>query len=191
MTSCVSPYIPSSYDHISLMQKVIISKVIGDCFIWKQISLDILLITTTHITHHCICHTYVGYKYKRIFLNSNLHFTFHPCFLTHTNSVSTKQHTRVLYRFKIAKLHRFLSHEKCTWKIKLSCIHETTTTHFVLIAVYFQKKLWNNSERMSSLTTCVSIYTPYSYMHIHLWTHYMYVFMYSSFMHISFSWFRS
>jgi hypothetical protein len=62
---------------------------------------------------------------------------------TFMNTVSTKLHTCHLQRLD-RKITPFSVTQKGTWRIKLICILEPTTTHFVHIAVCtkFQMQLW-------------------------------------------------
>jgi hypothetical protein len=52
-------------------------------------------------------------------------------FLTHIHGVHWATHTSDLLRLDSKTTACCQSHWKCTWKVKLICIHESTTTHFV------------------------------------------------------------
>ena len=99
--------------------------------------------------------------------------------------------THVVYRGYMPKLHSVFCHKKYALiKSNSLLIRITSKTHFVQITLHTSHESINNSARITSRTCCFH-YTPT----IIIWTfkyanQYMYVMVYSSFIHTSVSWFR-
>jgi hypothetical protein len=94
----------------------------------KMVFLCILLTTTISISAIIVYVTYSGIEIQEYLPPWHLAVHFTLCLLTHTKMVSTDTHTHThtcnLQRLDSKMTPCCLSHNKCTCKIKLICIHE-------------------------------------------------------------------